>query len=127
VWDSLGTIPAYAAEVVLVERVAGREAADALRVPFALGDVRELRALFGAAGFDSVHVATEQGRAVFPSIRTLVTADLEDWLPSMGISLDADVIRRIRDEAERVLEPFVASDGRLIVESSAHIVAGTRP
>lgn len=38
VWDSEVNIPAYAAEVELLERVAGASAADGLRAPFVLGD-----------------------------------------------------------------------------------------
>ena len=46
VWDSVENIPAYAAEVALLERVAGQLAADALRAPFVLGDPKELASLF---------------------------------------------------------------------------------
>src|SRR5262245_46335583 len=46
VWDSLGNIPAFACVVALLEQTAGRQAADALRAPFALGDRQELGALF---------------------------------------------------------------------------------
>src|SRR5262245_33654431 len=46
VWDSLDNIPAYAAEVALLEQVAGRQAADALRAPFVLGDRKEMARLF---------------------------------------------------------------------------------
>ena len=38
VWDTLLNIPAYAAEVALLERLAGVQAADALRMPYVLGD-----------------------------------------------------------------------------------------
>jgi SAM-dependent methyltransferase len=38
VWDWLDNTPAYAAEVALLARIAGRRAADALRAPFVLGD-----------------------------------------------------------------------------------------
>jgi SAM-dependent methyltransferase len=42
VWDSLANTPAYAAEVAVIERLAGQRAADALRAPFVLGDQQEL-------------------------------------------------------------------------------------
>src|SRR5687768_9630852 len=50
VWDSLDRTPAYAAEVALLERMAGPAAADALRFPFCLGDTGQLAGLFSAAG-----------------------------------------------------------------------------
>ena len=42
VWDSLDSMPAYASEVVLLEHTAGRQAADALRMPFVLGNRKHL-------------------------------------------------------------------------------------
>ena len=84
VWDSLANIPAYAAEVALVERIAGRRAADALRAPFVLGDRQNLATLFADAGTASVEVITRHGTAQFPSIRVMVEADLRGWLPVMG-------------------------------------------
>ncbi len=62
VWDSLDTMPAYAAEVALLERTAGRKAADALGAPFILGNRRELEALFKDAGVGSVEIATHGAR-----------------------------------------------------------------
>jgi SAM-dependent methyltransferase len=50
VWDSLENIPAYATEVALLEQVAGRRAADALRAPFVLGNRMDLARVFSAAG-----------------------------------------------------------------------------
>ena len=72
VWDSLANTPAYASEVELLSRFAGREAADALRAPFALGDRDELVRLLEAAGVGAVTVTTNQGTARFPSVRSMV-------------------------------------------------------
>ena len=76
VWDSLETMPAYAAEVALLEQTAGRQAADALRAPFVLGNRQHLATLFSEAGVDSPEITTHHGTAQFPSIRTMVEADL---------------------------------------------------
>jgi SAM-dependent methyltransferase len=67
VWDSLDNIPAYASEVALLERMAGRQAADALRAPFVLGDRQDLATLFRKPGRHrpgSSHIA---GRRSFPA------------------------------------------------------------
>lgn len=87
VWDALDRSPAYASETMLLDRVAGRNAADALRAPFALGNRDQLGALFEGAGAASVDVTTHQGKAQFPSIRTMVEADLRGWLPVVGVVL----------------------------------------
>jgi SAM-dependent methyltransferase len=127
VWDSLDNIPAYAAEVALVERLAGRPAADALRAPFALGDRRGLAALFADTGFDRVEVFTSHGTAVFPSVRVMVEADLRGWLPVMGVVLAEEQISRILEEAEQALRPYVTLEGTISVGTSAHIVVGRKP
>lgn len=127
VWDSLDNVPAYAAEVDLLERVAGRRAADALRAPFVLGELRDLIALFEDAGVASVHVTTGRGAGRFPSARVMVEADLRGWLPLMGVVLPEDQIARILREAEQVLAPYVRTDGTVVFATSAHIVTGTKP
>jgi SAM-dependent methyltransferase len=122
VWDSLDNTPAYAAEVALLARLAGEQAADALRAPFVLGDKQELVALFNAAGFSSPGVVSHTGMACFPSVRAMVEADLRGWLPVMGVSLDEQVIARILTEAQQVLAPYVSADGKVRFDSPAHIV-----
>jgi len=126
VWDSLDNTPAYAAEVALLERVAGRRAADALRAPFVLGDTQEVAALLTSAGVSSPAMTTHHGTARFPSIQSMVQADLRGWLPVMGVVLTEDVIGRILKEAETVLGPYVTADGRVEFDSPAHIVTGSK-
>lgn len=127
VWDSLRNIPAYAAEVDLLERIAGTRAADALRAPFVLGDREQLASLFNGAGAAAVTVGTSKGIAQFPSLQAMVEADLRGWLPVMGVSLTEDVIDRILEEAEIVLGSNVAADGRVAFELQAHIVTARKP
>jgi SAM-dependent methyltransferase len=127
VWDSLENNPAYAAEVALLERLAGRAAADALRAPFVLGDRDDLSTLFADAGVASAAVATGQGRARFPSVGVMVEADLRGWLPIMGVVLPEAQIARILEEAEADLRPYVTPDGTVEFDTSAHVVTGSRP
>jgi ubiquinone/menaquinone biosynthesis C-methylase UbiE len=103
VWDSLENSDAYPLEVALLERRAGSEAADALRAPFALGDKTELLAMFRSAGAESVAISTRHGTARFPSIRTMVEADLRGWLPVMGVVLPEDLVENILNDAEQVM------------------------
>jgi len=124
VWDSLDRSEAYAEEVGLLQRLAGKEAADALRAPFVLGDKAELTALFEASAVQSVGVETHTGTACFPSVRTMVEADLRGWLPVMGVVLQEEQIDRVLSEAEDVLAKYVTGDGKVVFNSPAHIITG---
>lgn len=126
VWDSLERAGAYPIEVELLERFAGASAAAALRIPFALGDRVKLAGLFRDSGTDSVKIVTHNGTARFPSIRTMVEADLRNWLPSTGVVLGEDVIEAILAEAEEVLGRFRTDDGMLEFDTPAHIVTGAK-
>ena len=103
VWNSLNEIPAYASLVTLVDETAGRRAADALRAPFVLGDPDRLAILASEAGIVAAGIQTHHGVADFPSIRTMVEADLRGWLPVMGVILPDDHIEAILRQAERAL------------------------
>ena len=127
VWDSLDNIPAYASEVALLERMAGRQGADALRAPFVLGDRKVLVTLFSEVGVASAQVTTHLGTARFPSIRAMVEADLRGWLPVMGVILSEDRIDRILREARQALSSYATSDGAVKFHLSAHIVTAKKP
>jgi SAM-dependent methyltransferase len=127
VWDSLDRIAAYASVVALLEQTAGRPAADALRAPFVLGDVKDLAALLSEAGVGSAEITTHRGAAQFPSIRTMVEADLRGWLPMVGVTLTEDQIGGILQEAERALVSYKTADGRVSFRLSAHLVAAQKP
>lgn len=126
VWDSLENSEAYPIEVALLERLAGTAAADALRAPFVLGDAEALKALAENSGAESVRVQTHSGTARFPSIRTMVEADLRGWLPVMGVHLDEDLIEAILKEAESALADYVTEDGAVVFAAPAQILTGSR-
>lgn len=127
VWDRAESIPAYAAEISLLERIAGARAADALRVPFVLGHRELLARLFEDAGAGSVTISTQRGAARFPGIRVMVEADLRGWLPVMEVNLSEEEIGSILDEAESVLAEYVANDGHVTFDTSAHLVTARTP
>jgi SAM-dependent methyltransferase len=127
VWDCLDNIPVYASEAALLERMAGRQAADAVRAPFVLGNRKDLAALFSAAGMAGVDIATHRGTAQFPSIRTMVEADLRGWLPAMGVILTEDAIGRILQDAEQALSSYATADGRAVFGLSAHLITAKKP
>lgn len=126
VWDSLDNTPAYAAEVRLLQRLAGERAAEALRAPFVLGDRRVLAQLFDSVGLKSPVIETHQGTAQFPSIRSIVEADLRGWLPICGVMLAESKIQEILAAADRELKPYVTMDGGITFASPAHIVSAAK-
>lgn len=127
VWGSLDDNPAYAHEVALLERLAGRDAADAVRAPFSLGDREALESLAAEAGLGSATVRAHAGKGRFPSVRAMVEADLRGWLPMMGITLDEALIDVILCEAEDALAQFVTTNGRLEFATSALILTAAKP
>lgn len=126
VWDSLENSEAYPVEVALLERMAGTQAADALRAPFALGDKKALKELFRDAGAGAIEIVTHHGTARFPSIRAMVEADLRGWLPVMGVQLTEDLIADILEQAGRALDGYVSAEGGVAFDAPAHIVIGRK-
>ena len=126
VWDELESMPAYARETELLERLAGPRAADALRAPFVLGNREPFAALLRDAGAVSTEITTDACTARFPSVRVMVEADLRGWLPAMGVMLGEEDIVRILQEAEQALAEYVDPDGTVSFEVRAHVATATK-
>lgn len=120
VWDSLQNTPGYAAMIALLQRLFGQEAADGLRAPYSLGNIHELRSLFGQAGLSNVAIMTRPGVARFPSIQSWVYTDIKGWV--LADMLDESQFERLLKEAEEVLAPFVTAEGAVSFNAPAHIV-----
>jgi ubiquinone/menaquinone biosynthesis C-methylase UbiE len=126
VFDSLDTIPAYAAMATVLQRLVGKDTADALRFPFSLGDTEELSSIFAAAGITSAVITSQKGAARFPSVRAMVLADVKGWFPLAQINMDERTIEAVVTEAEAALEPFLTPDGAVEFQVSVHIVTATK-
>jgi SAM-dependent methyltransferase len=126
VWAALEDTPAYAMEVAILERIAGKPAADALRAPFALGDRRTLAALFDEARIPHAAIITVAETAHFPSLRAIVEVDLRRGLPLIGIPLEESVIEQVLAATESEMGEFVAADGTARLATPGHIVSATR-
>jgi len=126
VWNDLASMPAFDAEVRLLERLGGTRAADALRAPFALGDRAGLCSMFRGAEIAAVEIDTRKGTARFPSLRVMVEADLRGWLPVMGVLLTEEQIREILEAAEVELRDYVTPDGQAVFEVQAHVAVASR-
>jgi hypothetical protein len=122
----LDETPAYAAEVALVQRVAGPAAANVLRSPFVLGDRALFASTFADARIPLTSLTTLAGMGRFPSIRAMLDTDLNGWLPLVGVRLDQQVVEDILAEAESVFRSYLTADGTVRFASPAHIAVATR-
>ncbi len=125
VWAPLDASPGYAAAAELLQRLFGEEAASALRMPFVLGDVRALDALFAEAGIAGAEVSTREGTARFPSIRSWMHTDIRGW--TLADSIDDAQFECLVTEAERTLGRFTDGGGGVAFAVPGHIVTAAKP
>lgn len=126
VWDAIENISGYSAELKLIERLGGAAAAEAVRAPFVLGGLEDVRTMVHEAGAVSATVTTRSGKAQFPSIRTMVEAELRGWLPVMGVHLREEVIETILREAEPALASYATADGKVVFDVTAHLISAQK-
>jgi ubiquinone/menaquinone biosynthesis C-methylase UbiE len=122
VWDSMERNQAYAAEFELVRKLAGETAAAPLQAPFVLGDPEALAALASRASATPPSIASYRGTACFPSLSSMLDADILGWLPLMGVNLSEEQIQAIQKEAEQVLGDYVTDKGTMEFDLAAHIL-----
>jgi SAM-dependent methyltransferase len=126
VCDNVEHSPGYAAFAGLLQRLFGREIANAFRAPFVLGDRKLLRAICDDAGLPNADILQRNGVVRFPSIGALVATE-RACVWTLGGVLDEDQFARLNKEAEEALKPFAAADGRIAFDMPALIVAATKP
>ena len=125
VWDSLGRCGGFAELTRLLERVCGKEAADALRAPFGLGDTGELGALFARAGIAGVRIDTLAATARFPSLDAWIRTNVRGW--SFSELVDDEQLEALVVQAQHGMARFVDKDGSVAFGVSAHLVSARRP
>ncbi len=127
VWDDISRNPGSAALAGILERLAGPEAANALRAPFRIGDRDALERMATAAGIGEIDIETHAREAHYPRLQVVIDAELRGWLPIMGVHLDAVLIDAIEDECRQRCRRFLeAGDGAFRSPTSAHILGGMR-
>ena len=125
VFDALERNPAYAEMVDVLSRTIGPAPAEALRLPFSLGERDALFDLPEAARISNVRIIREEAGAKFPSVENMVLADVEGWFPLAGIRPDRAAVAEIIVEAETALDRFRRSDGSVEFPVSVNIaIAG---
>ncbi len=121
VWRSVDHNPAYADIISILEEHVGTAAADALRLPYGLGNADEVTAALESGGFSEITVDAKTETASFPSSRQMVEAELRGWLPLFDIFLGEDEISEILIASDETLSKYVGPAGEAVFPTSAHI------
>jgi ubiquinone/menaquinone biosynthesis C-methylase UbiE len=123
VWGRLEESPGYADLAALLERLFGKEAAEALRAPFTLSDVSKLRSILSDAGLSDAKITTHQGSTHFPSIESWMYTEIKGW--TLANMLDDAQYQRLVQEAQTILQAYVQPHGGVEFAIPAHIITAT--
>jgi SAM-dependent methyltransferase len=121
VWRSVEHNPAYADIIAVLEEQVGTAAADALRLPYSLGDAGKVTAVLEGSAFSDITVEEKTEFATFPSSRQMVEAELRGWLPLFDIFLNEAEIENVLIESDKTLEKYAGPSGEAIFPTSAHV------
>jgi trans-aconitate methyltransferase len=106
--------PGYRMLTDVLERHVGREAADVIRTPYALGDAEQLRALVTGAGFNGVHTHIAVWPCRVPSAEALLRGETASSpLGDVLERLDADTGAALRTDLTDSLAPHTDDEGVL--------------
>ena len=115
-WCGLDRTPGYRAMVALIADEFGQAPADALRAPFSLGAVDDVRSQLTPIGPRS-RVDRIPGTARFPSIAAWVRTEVRGW--TLADLIDESAEAALLARAERELTAFVAADGSVAFPAPA--------
>jgi ubiquinone/menaquinone biosynthesis C-methylase UbiE len=121
VWRSVEYNPAYADIISVLQEHVGAASADALRLPYSLGDSDEVISVLRKSGFTDISVVSKTEAAVFPSSRKMVEAELRGWLPLFDIFLTEDEINKVLTESDKTLGQYAQPSGEAVFPTSANI------
>lgn len=126
IWNSVDQNPAYRDVASVLETHVSKDAADAVRVPFSLGDAAQVAEMLSQAGFTDVAFETKLEQAEFPDTRTMVEAELRGWLPLFDIHLSDEKIAEVLQQSDATLSKYVSPSGTAKFSTSAYIVTARR-
>lgn len=119
-WSGLDRTPGYDAMVGLIAAELGDEPAGALRAPFTLGDLEDVRRLVAHVGSDA-RVEEIAGTARFSSIADWVHTDVRGW--TLADLVDDAAEAALVARAEHELARFVSAEGSVAFPAPA--IVGT--
>ena len=126
-WRSVDHNPAYKHVIDILQSQVSEAAADALRLPFGLGDAQPVQQELMDAGFSEVRVTACTETARFASVRQMVEAELRGWLPMFDIVLSEEKISEILAVADEVLQQYATAEGTAEFPTAAHIFSASKP
>lgn len=125
VCDAVERSPGYASFATLLQRLFGRQVADAFRAPFILGDPEKLRAICDEAGLAHAEISRRNGLVRFSSIDALVSTE-RACVWTLGGVLSDDQFTRLLAESDQALKPFLGPDGAIAFDMPALIIAAEK-
>ena len=125
VCDSLDQSPGYAAVADMLERLFGSDVANAFRAPFVLGNAELLRSLCAKAGIERAEVKRHRGTVRFASIETLISTE-RACIWTLGGLLDNEQFKRLLEDAERALMPYVTAAGAVAFDMPALVITASK-
>jgi len=121
VWRSVEHNLAYADIISVLQEQIGTAAADALRLPYSLGDADEVSSVLERSGFADIKIEAITLNANFPSSRQMVEAELRGWLPLFEIFLSEQEIDEVLIESDKTLGKYAGPSGEAVFPTSAHV------
>ena len=109
----------------MLERLFGSDVANAFRAPFVLGDPEVLRSLCARAGIRRAEVKRHRGTVRFASIESLISTE-RACIWTLGGLLDNEQFKRLLEEAERVLVPFLTAVGAVAFDMPALVITASK-
>lgn len=127
VWNAIEHNPAYGDITAVLDEQASVAAGDVLRLPFSLGDPEDVTKVLAQSGFTDIQVETKIEEGRFPSIRTMVEADIRGWLPLFDINLGEEKITNIVAKSNDRLSKYANRSGEVVFPTSAHVFSARKP
>jgi len=121
VWDRLDNNGGYARLADLVDELFGSEAADAIRVPFQMGDPDTLVGL-ATSGLSDPDVTRHPGVARFESLHAWLHTEIRGW--TLADTIDDHGFTTLLDAAQQQLSDLVV-EGQIAFDVSALVVDGS--
>ena len=126
VWNTVEHNPAYGDIIAVLQDEVGTAAADALRLPYTLGNHGAVTGLLENAGFGTINVEMKIESARFPSSRHMVEAELRGWLPLFDIHLDESKISEVLVQSDKTLAKYAVASGEAVFPTSAHVITARK-
>ena len=126
VFDEITNNKAYAKIANCYENIVGPDIANALRIPFSMGNAEELKNLVQSTTFTPVELKTAITTAQFKSATHLAQSDIQGWFPFAGLQVSNAKRDAIIVELESEFEKQLISDGSIAFEVAAHIATASK-